>query len=327
MIFFLLPKTYEYLYRSLNIPHSLTKKLNISTTLNSYLETFKHKMTELTDEFTYYNQYTNPCYFIKELIPKKRITVSKLKQTNIAFYELYEIYNTFRLNIRSSFKKCLFLHDPDNSYRECIQTIETTAKIIDEPVTAPICHLVVIGKCDPSILAVGLMAQSDGGNLVIRMSETSSELSARMLYLICSFYEMVYMMKPQCSNFTNDERYIICKGFVRPQTDDFIAAMSSVIKMGDIGGSWNISTYFLSKLEEYNAIFGQQQLECIHHTFYLIDMKSRGNKLEYLLQNNLQKCVAWCEKNGVPFNPEVLTSATQQHFPMTNTNVIVVNDM
>jgi hypothetical protein len=63
-----------------------------------------------------------------------------------------------------------------------------------------------------------------------------------------------------------------------------------------------IPYYFHTKIEEYNAIFGQQQIENIHYTLLLIDNKHKQEKIEYLIKNNIEKCKKWCHKYNVPIH-------------------------
>ena len=59
---------------------------------------------------------------------------------------------------------------------------------------------------------------------------------------------------------------------------------------------------FLTKLEEYNAIFGQQQIENIHSTISLIDNKHKQDKIDNLVKTNIQKCIHWCTKYNIEYN-------------------------
>ena len=60
--------------------------------------------------------------------------------------------------------------------------------------------------------------------------------------------------------------------------------------------------YYLNKLEEYNAIFGQQQMENISSTINLMLFKNKTDRLETLKKNNITKCIQWCEKYNIPFH-------------------------
>ena len=61
-------------------------------------------------------------------------------------------------------------------------------------------------------------------------------------------------------------------------------------------------TYFLNKIEECNAMIGQQQMETINATIHLIMNKGHAEKLEYMKRQNMMKCVSWCDKHGIPHN-------------------------
>ena len=74
-----------------------------------------------------------------------------------------------------------------------------------------------------------------------------------------------------------------------------------------------ISHYFLYKLEEYNAIFGQQQIENIYFTISLIDNKCKQDKILHLIKINIQKCISWCTKYNVPIN----------HIPISASNIFL----
>ena len=60
-----------------------------------------------------------------------------------------------------------------------------------------------------------------------------------------------------------------------------------------------ISYYYINKIEEYNAIFGQQQIENINSTLILI-YNCKNDKIELHKKNNLQKCEQWCTKYNLP---------------------------
>jgi hypothetical protein len=64
----------------------------------------------------------------------------------------------------------------------------------------------------------------------------------------------------------------------------------------------NIPLLFLSKIEEFNAIIGQQYLETNNQLLNYIWNIKNNNKLDTLKRNNIQKCIQWCEKNNFEYN-------------------------
>jgi hypothetical protein len=83
------------------------------------------------------------------------------------------------------------------------------------------------------------------------------------------------------------------------------------LKMGkELVGLFDFSMphYFINKIEECNAIFGQQQLENISMTINLIiegqTSFKQSEKLENIKKNNILKCSNWCQEHNLPFNKQ-----------------------
>ena len=55
--------------------------------------------------------------------------------------------------------------------------------------------------------------QAKDGNFVLKIFETFTEVTIKMIYLLTSFYEEVYLYKPFFSRNTNSEKYIVCRKF------------------------------------------------------------------------------------------------------------------
>jgi 23S rRNA U2552 (ribose-2'-O)-methylase RlmE/FtsJ len=55
--------------------------------------------------------------------------------------------------------------------------------------------------------------QAEGGSFVLKVFETFTHTTIKLIYLLSSFYEDVYIYKPYFSRATNSEKYIVCKKF------------------------------------------------------------------------------------------------------------------
>ena len=55
--------------------------------------------------------------------------------------------------------------------------------------------------------------QAKGGSFVLKVFETFTLNTIKLIYILSSFYEETYLYKPFFSRATNSEKYIICKGF------------------------------------------------------------------------------------------------------------------
>ena len=156
-----------------------------------------------------------------------------------------------------------------------------------------------------------LITQKLGGTYILKIFDCFMSHSIDILYILSSFYEKVYIIKPYTSRYANSEKYIVCKGFIFNSCQQFYPSLRQAFeKMINTPTSAYVSRflnlrvplYFLTKVDEYNAVFGQQQIENIYYTITLIDNKHKHDKIESLIRNNVLKCQFWCTKNKVSFN-------------------------
>jgi len=163
-------------------------------------------------------------------------------------------------------------------------------------------------------ISFALVMQKKRGSFILKVFDCFMDHSVDLLYILSAFYEKVYIMKPQTSRYANSEKYIICKGFLFDNNEEFYPFLHNAFEKMiqeqlDEKEVYikrflniNISYCFLTKLEEYNAIFGQQQIENIHYTISLIENKHKYEKIDNLIKFNIQKCISWCLKNNIPIN-------------------------
>lgn len=154
-----------------------------------------------------------------------------------------------------------------------------------------------------------LVMQKHGGHFILKLFDCFFQHTLDILALLSSMYEKVYITKPQTSRYANSEKYIVCKNFIGPNCNKIYKHLYSVYETMitsevPINKLLNISLtlLFVTKIEEYNAIFGQQQIENIHYTLNLIDINNKDDKYNTLLKNNIKKCIDWCSKYGILYN-------------------------
>jgi 23S rRNA U2552 (ribose-2'-O)-methylase RlmE/FtsJ len=152
-----------------------------------------------------------------------------------------------------------------------------------------------------------IAVQKKHGNFLIKFFDTFTTASIDMLYLLSVLYEDVYFIKPNSSRYANSEKYVVCKNFRMDNSDELINKFYPVFNNESM--NINISEIFtmrtpylfINKIEEINAIYGQQQLDSIASTLNLID-NNKSDKIENLKKHNIQKCVSWCQKYNLPHN-------------------------
>lgn len=164
-----------------------------------------------------------------------------------------------------------------------------------------------------SEVAFAIACQKKGGHFVLKVFDLFTKMSLDILYLLSSIYEDVFIYKPNTSRYANSEKYIICKNYVLDTeksnlyTEQFIKILKMVENSDDNSvfpkRLFNIGLpcKFKTSVEEINAVFGQQQLECIVETLNLIRLPNEKKK-KSLIKTNVKKCLEWCDINNIEHN-------------------------
>ena len=156
-------------------------------------------------------------------------------------------------------------------------------------------------------ICYALIMQKYGGTFVLKIFDIFTEPTIDFLYLLCSLYKNVFIMKPETSRIANSEKYIICKNYKINDDKELykiiIDSYTNIINNEYIHRILNIKipNYFLNKIEEINTLLGQYQMENISCTFTLIK-SNNTTKIENYKKNNLNKCIKWCTKHNLPIN-------------------------
>ena len=163
-----------------------------------------------------------------------------------------------------------------------------------------------------SQIAFAISMQKRGGCFILKIFDLFLESTIDLIYLLSSVYGSVIITKPNTSRIANSERYIVCKNFrfkssERPYNKFY--SIFDLLSKVDLSKNYiskffkfSIPYYYINRIEECNAILGQQQIENINYTISLIDNKKSSEKIEQIKKNNIQKCVNWCIKHNVSYH-------------------------
>ena len=153
-----------------------------------------------------------------------------------------------------------------------------------------------------------LIMQKSGGSFVLKVFDIFHRNTIEILSLLCYFYEKVHIYKPLTSREANSEKYIVCVNFKRKKNYDLIIKNLKhnfhLMKSKKIVRIFNyeMNSFFLNKIQEINAIYGQQQIENILCTInHVHDFQKE--KISKMKQNNIEKCKKWCHEHKQPINP------------------------
>jgi 23S rRNA U2552 (ribose-2'-O)-methylase RlmE/FtsJ len=154
-----------------------------------------------------------------------------------------------------------------------------------------------------------LTMQKYKGTFILKLFDCFMLHTLDILYILSSFYEKVYIIKPYTSRHANSERYIVCKGFLHTNNKGFYSLLHNTFRKMLMSNdnfytqrflSYPIPYIFRTKIEEINAILGQQQIENIYYTISLIEQQQSQEKINTMIRNNIKKCISWCNKHNVP---------------------------
>jgi len=160
-------------------------------------------------------------------------------------------------------------------------------------------------------IAFAIAMQKTGGTFIVKVFDTFTRFSLDLLFLLYNLYEEVIVIKPYTSRFANSEKYVVCKKFKNINTLETVKIFHKLLLqdkpiMGRLF-NFDLPYLFINKIEEYNAILGQQQIDTIISTIYLIDNNNKYDKVEQLKKKYIQKCITWCQKFNIPYNNVIQT--------------------
>ena len=167
----------------------------------------------------------------------------------------------------------------------------------------------MIGRLLFAQMAFALCLNKYKGHFILKIFDCFLPHTVDILYILSSFYEKVYIMKPNTSRYANSERYIVCTGFLFDSHTGFYPYLLAAFKdmCQDFGSPFrflniDVSQFFIKKVEEFNAIFGQKQIQNITYTLSLMENKGKLDKIENLIQTNIQKSMDWCNRFHIPYH-------------------------
>ena len=283
----------------------------------------------------------NPYEFIFSKVPGSNFSVSKLKPKTCIFYDFLEIlinsniFENFKntdmksLQITPNYLDTIYcsellrenqkdevLYFPEIN-EELYQTIGS--KTFDfiffeiEPILFGDLNMYILKMLE--FLKIIFKHQNSNGVSIIKIDNVFYKPIIDIIYIFTSIYEKTFIVKPNASNITTFEKYIVCKNFIVDenkidlyiknyhQLTEFINAYSYTINL-NISSiiDKDIPYFFINKIDDMNIIIGQQQLESINQIINILKNKNKDDKIESIKKTNIQKSVNWCEKFKIPCN-------------------------
>lgn len=329
----IMPKDSTCSNTSLYVSHSLynyyadinLKILGICTDDNDYACNAHNELIKLV----------HPYEYVFSKVPGSNFSVSKLKPASNLFYDFLEVATT--LGVFDTYKTDTIrtLHITPNHCDtiECFEilresysdTIKYHDEINDETIKSigdeKFHFLFMETKTDNlnvymysfiETLMVIIRNQMTHGCCIIKISHIFYKPIIDVLFILSSLFEKMYILKPNTSNITTFDRYVICKNFQYNECNIKqlkVTYFRLAVFLKKLDGKYitsvmeqEIPYYFTTKLNDLNIIIGQQQLDSLNLVINLMKNKNKNERTEVMKKSSIQKSVSWCEKYKIPFN-------------------------
>jgi hypothetical protein len=342
MNYYTLPKIHNKSIINPNISNEIIKP-HISQTLLNYYNKLIEEIDEIQNkhDYNYDDVIRNiiPYQYIFHKVPGTNYSVSKIKTKNMLFYDLFEIFQT--INLLETFKydtisslivgenyqdslECLELlrdnynvdkffcfFEYNSKMYNCIEKMKFNLIIYELNNYENVNQYVIILI---ELFIVIITQLKENSVVVIKINNLYYKPILEMMYLMNSLFEKTMIIKPNTSDITSFDKYIILQKFKMNHNEfdlfyNYKTVLNDLIKNYNINESNihniidnNIPYYFLNKLDDINIIFGQQQLETINQIINILKSKNIEEKMEVFKKNNIQKSINWCEKFKIPCN-------------------------
>jgi hypothetical protein len=330
---------------------------------NYYNELYEYAYNIKTVQDSSYNSYesvskivnTYECLFSN--ISGTKLSVSKLNFNTNLFYDLIEIFTTLNIFDSIDDKEINTLHISKN-YNDSIESFKmlrnnyNDSQVYFEKIeNYDISKNINNAKFDflfyetdnsniqkyiitfiEAIMTI-LKHQNSSGFSIIKINDIFHKPIIELLFFLTSIYEKVYIIKPNTSNITTFDKYVVCSNFIFDETNVTQYKLNYYkllvfLKKNENKNIFSILDndvpyYFITKLVEMNNILGQPQLESLDQIVSILRSKNKEDKIDSIKKTNIQKSIKWCEKYKIPCNK--FTDKINMFLPMAKEDDSISN--
>jgi hypothetical protein len=310
---------------------------NYYNNIKSQIDSVCSNEPDLVYNYNELIKIVNPYEYVFFTVPGSKYSVSKLKPNSNDFYDLLEIFMTLNILDIYNNKSIKSLHMSldnidtidciemlrENYNNDVVIKLNETDEEIYKSINDVKFDIMFFNKVHNDInsyiinfiefVMYILRYQEFGGTSIIKIDYIFHKPIIDLLYLLSSLFEKVYIIKPNTSNITTFEKYIVCKNFngsAETKLEMYInnySKLSNFIKNVDNKNITSIidndiQYYFINKIDDMNIILGHQQLESLNQIINILKNKNKEEKIENIKKTSIQKAVTWCEKFKIPCN-------------------------
>jgi hypothetical protein len=151
-------------------------------------------------------------------------------------------------------------------------------------------------------IIMALSTQAKGGNFILKIFETFTLPSIKLVYLLSSFYDETYIYKPYFSRASTSEKYLVCKGFKSEKSldskikslENAIELMNSIKFVFDIFPALIIPQTYLDTFKFINIkVANPQQIMINEIVKYIKENNYYGEKYHNFREKQIEATKWW----------------------------------
>ena len=190
--------------------------------------------------------------------------------------------------------------DNEKRYADLITADGEVARSINNNYSEQDSYALILGE-----IITALKIQAINGSFVLKVFETFTCITIKMIYLLSSFYENVYIYKPFFSRDTTSEKYIICTKFKYEQKDksldkkiilleNTLSKMDTKMFIIDIFPKFKLTTPQLNLFKFTNILFANRMQIIINKLVtYIKSNNYFGDEYHAYRIHQIEACKWW----------------------------------
>tara|TARA_B100001248_G_C27377344_1_gene454996 strand:- start:18 stop:1337 length:1320 start_codon:yes stop_codon:yes gene_type:complete len=175
-------------------------------------------------------------------------------------------------------------------------------KWIDENMQEQESYSLLLGE-----IVAALSVQAKDGCFVLKLFESFTNLTLKMIYIVTSFYSESFIFKPYTSRPSNSEKYLICKGFkfeqnskelqnMITQLEDILKEFNTELHVNDIFTNFNLPDDYIQLFIKLSTkIANNQQIEINKMIDYINGNNYYGTKYHKYRDEQINATKYWKE--------------------------------
>jgi len=160
-------------------------------------------------------------------------------------------------------------------------------------------------------IVTGLTVLNKNGNMVIKIFDIFNSATIDLIYILCHYFENIYITKPFTSRPANSEKYFVCKNFKGISEIDLNKLHSLVEEINIISEQKKnvnrlleneIPEEFINILNSANIHFISSQINSLIKAITYVKNKIDNEDINNIRKNQTIFSTAWCKKYHFPIN-------------------------